>query len=107
MTILCNVVAHALTDNFLTVSPENQPPSSTLRAGFSISAWVQPVTQGSYFIVAKTTSDGSRFFYTLKLVVGVQNILLFGFSQLGENVSSRSIDRYVSSHSIDRLCEKM
>ncbi|XP_061172919.1 adhesion G-protein coupled receptor V1-like [Saccostrea echinata] len=74
-------------DNYLTVLPQYQPKPSELESGFSISAWVQPVTTGSYYIVAKTTNDGIRLFYTLKLVAGVENILIFGYSQLGESTN--------------------
>jgi hypothetical protein len=77
-----------LVDNYLTVPPQSQPRPTELLSGFSISAWIQPVTTGSYYIVAKTTDTGVRLFYTLKLVAGVENILIFGYSQLGQSVSS-------------------
>jgi hypothetical protein len=75
-------------DSYLTVSADRQPPPSDLKNGYTISAWLQPFADLNSYIVAKTTNDGSRFFYTLKVTTGNSGaIFLFGYSASGSNVS--------------------
>ena len=64
-----------------------QPPTSIASSGISISAWAIPSANTDGYILAKTNTDGSRFFYALRLVTnsGGTN-LIFGLSSTGVNV---------------------
>ena len=53
-----------------------------------MSAWIQPQENTNGYILAKTNPDGSRTFYSLKIMtslVGTQ--LIAGYSATGSNVS--------------------
>ncbi|KAJ8304142.1 hypothetical protein KUTeg_017725 [Tegillarca granosa] len=82
---LFNIVLKEVSDQFVTVPQINHPPENDIQDGFTLSAWVQPFSSSvNGYIVAKTTNDGSRYLYTLKLITGPSGaIILFGFSQTG------------------------
>ena len=49
------------------VPAESQMPSDTIEDGFSISAWVLPEPSTDGYVLAKTSSDGLRHYYALRL----------------------------------------
>ncbi|XP_077988560.1 adhesion G-protein coupled receptor V1-like [Glandiceps talaboti] len=55
------------TDAYLTVAPEYHPDPAQINTGFTISAWVQPTADCDGFILAKTTEDGYKVNYGIRL----------------------------------------
>ena len=73
---------------YINVRKEYQPTKEDIADGFSLSAWVQVFGDTEGYILAKTNPDGSRHFYTLKLIAnnaGTQ--IKFGYSRTGADVS--------------------
>ncbi|OWF54008.1 G-protein coupled receptor 98 [Mizuhopecten yessoensis] len=73
-------------NNYLSVPTEQQPTAAEISKGFGISAWLQPFSSINSYILAKTTADGSRFFYTLRVVTSPGGtIFRLGFSLTGSS----------------------
>ena len=75
------------TASFISVSEQHQPDKEDIANGFSLSAWVQPFENTDGYILAKTNPDGSRHFYSLRIIttsIGTQ--LTLGYSASGSNV---------------------
>lgn len=51
----------------MVVRPDYQPAASDIMDGFSVSAWFQTISHSEGYILAKTSGDGSRHFYALKM----------------------------------------
>ncbi|XP_055956200.1 adhesion G-protein coupled receptor V1 [Patella vulgata] len=54
-------------ENFVTVDDRHKPNISSFENGFTLSAWVQPFPNTNGYIIAKTSTDGSQHYYSLKL----------------------------------------
>ncbi|KAK6179039.1 hypothetical protein SNE40_011486 [Patella caerulea] len=54
-------------ENFVTVNDRHKPNISSFENGFTLSAWVQPFPNTNGYIIAKTSTDGSQHYYSLKL----------------------------------------
>ncbi|XP_041376199.1 adhesion G-protein coupled receptor V1-like [Gigantopelta aegis] len=52
--------------DYITVPSQNQPSANDIRSGFSLSAWLQPMTSSNGYIIAKTNGD-TYHSYSLKL----------------------------------------
>ncbi|KAH3717837.1 hypothetical protein DPMN_060633 [Dreissena polymorpha] len=64
------------------------PTASDISDGFSISSWIQPFSNTNGYVMAKTNDNGSRHFYSLKLITNsLQTQIVFGYSVTGSNVS--------------------
>ncbi|XP_069137444.1 adhesion G-protein coupled receptor V1-like isoform X2 [Argopecten irradians] len=75
-------------NNYLSVPTLQQPTAAEISAGFAISVWLQPFSSINSYILAKTTTDGNRFFYALRVVTSQGGtIFRFGFSITGKTTN--------------------
>ena len=75
-------------ESFINVPAQYWPDKNDIADGFSMSAWIQPQENTNGYILSKSNPDGSRVFYSLKIIttnVGTQ--LIVGYSATGSNVS--------------------
>ena len=56
------------TDSYITVPGDLEPTAEDLSQGFSISAWVQPSPLCNGYIVARSRTDGTSHYYSLRLI---------------------------------------
>ena len=59
---------YAISGSYLTVPPAYQTSRANIESGFSISAWLQTAPNTNGFVLAKTTADGNRHYYAVKVV---------------------------------------
>lgn len=52
---------------YVTVPAEYQPTPSDIMDGFSLSAWFQAAPNTDSYLLAKTSPDGTRTYYSVKL----------------------------------------
>lgn len=82
------IYSYFFPESYISVQEQYRPSKEDIADGFSLSAWIQPQDNTDGYILAKTNPDGSRLFYSLKIItttVGTQ--LMFGYSETGSNVS--------------------
>lgn len=73
---------------YVSIPTTYHPNATEVIDGFSMSGWFQAFANTDGYIFAKTNSDGSRQFYTLRLITNsLQAQLVFGYSVTGSNVS--------------------
>ena len=78
----------SLSAAYISVSTMYHPNSTETLSGFSMSGWFQAFANTDGYIIAKTNSDGSRHFYSLRLITNsLQAQIVFGYSVTGSNVS--------------------
>ena len=53
---------------YVNVSSEYHMKSAEVRDGFSLGAWVRPEPNVDGYILAKTSADGTRHYYALKIM---------------------------------------
>ncbi len=58
-------------DCYVRVSPEYHVSASDIASSFSLSAWLQPRTGTQGYVLAKTTQNGNRHFYSLYIMTVV------------------------------------
>ncbi|XP_048257204.1 adhesion G-protein coupled receptor V1-like isoform X2 [Haliotis rufescens] len=61
------------TGSYVTVPAAAQPLPADIMNGFSLSAWVQPQPNTNGYILAKTSADGLKHFYSLKLLTSTSS----------------------------------
>ncbi|XP_060082724.1 adhesion G-protein coupled receptor V1-like [Ylistrum balloti] len=75
-------------NNYLSVPTLQQPTAAEISAGFVISVWLLPFSSINSYILAKTTADGTRFFYALRVVTAPGGtIFRLGFSLTGSTTN--------------------
>lgn len=65
--------SHMFTGSYVTVPAPAQPLPADIMNGFSLSAWVQPQPNTNGYILAKTSADGLKHFYSLKLLTSTSS----------------------------------
>ena len=86
--VLNAVTLVSLSAAYISVSTMYHPNSTETLSGFSMSGWFQAFANTDGYIIAKTNSDGSRHFYSLRLITNsLQAQIVFGYSVTGSNVS--------------------
>ena len=58
-------------DCYVTVPPRYHPPPAEIKDGFSMSAWLQVGRDVDGYVLSKTSADGARQFYALKISTAI------------------------------------
>ncbi|XP_035665839.1 adhesion G-protein coupled receptor V1-like [Branchiostoma floridae] len=63
--------------SYLQVSNEYHPTRAEIRSGFTMSTWVQPDPDTDGMVISKTSPDGEKHYYSLKLRTTVNDTALW------------------------------
>ncbi|XP_066273052.1 adhesion G-protein coupled receptor V1-like isoform X1 [Branchiostoma lanceolatum] len=63
--------------SYLQVSEEYHPTEAEIRSGFTMSTWVRPDSDTDGMVISKTSPDGEKHYYSLKLRTTVNDTALW------------------------------